>query len=76
MPLSRAYPRDQRREPLPAAAVQLGEISCHQMRTNHRLSLRAVQLVVFTYPESGIVDGHRDRRARRDQVLHDHAGHR
>jgi len=58
MPLSRAHPRDQRREPLPAAAVQLDEVSCDQTRASHRPSLRAVQLAAFApTAESGIVAG-------------------
>lgn len=42
MPLSRANARDQRREPASAPAVQLYEVICHQMRTEHSLSIRTV----------------------------------
>jgi len=62
LPLSRADPGDQRREPLPAAAVLLDKVSCHQ--TNHRLSLRAVHLAAVPVPQNRASPRKQDKRGR------------
>jgi hypothetical protein len=41
MPLLQAYIRDQRREPSPAAAVQLDEVICHETQPSHCQSPQA-----------------------------------